>query len=143
MKKMRTALTKLQNSKKNKQDKDDQEGKIARTLNGRTSIAKSVGMNDPMLLQCIKEVIQHREIRMIKDPDAELVNGVTDAARPFCLKKGRNIMKYLVKSDDARSVLDRTINNFRDKLMSSGSDKAVNLIFYFCVLTSLDSGRLV
>ena len=128
MKKMRTALTKLQNSKKNKQNKDDQEGKIARTLNGRTSIAKAVGINDPMLLQCIKDVIQHREIRMIKDHAAELVNGVTDAARPFCIRKGRNIMKCLVKSDDARSVLERTINNFRDKLLSNGSDKAVTLI---------------
>ena len=128
MKKMRTALTKLQNSKKNKQNKDDQEDKIARTLNGRTSIAKAVGMNDPMILQCIKEVIQHREIRMVKDPAAELVNGITDAARPFCIRKGRNIMKHLVKADDARVVLEHTINSFREKLLSEGNDKGLTLI---------------
>ena len=71
--------------------------------------------------------MQLKEIRVIKDPANELVNGVSDASRPFVIRKGRNVMKILAKQDDVRAVLERTVDSFRDKLLSGSSDKAVPL----------------
>ena len=128
MRKMRTALTKLRSSLQNKKkvSEDEEHNKLARSLQGRTNLAKSVSMSDPLLIQGIKEVLQQKEIRMLKDPLAEMVNGSSDAARPFCIRRGRNILKFLVKSDEARGVLEKTVNAFRDTLLAGPSNKNVN-----------------
>lgn len=55
MRKMRTALTKLRVSLKNKKKvgDEDERNKIAKGLAGRTSIAKNVNMTDPVvILKC-------------------------------------------------------------------------------------------
>eukprot|EP00434_Breviolum_minutum_P009285 symbB.v1.2.008182.t1/scaffold450.1/size202773/1 len=118
MKKLRTALNKLRVSLKNKQKaSQESDNKIARTLAGRTSVAKSVNATDPLLLQSFKELMQQKEMRVIKDPAVELVNGTSDASRPFVIRKGRNVMKYLARQDEVRAVLERTVDSFRDKLL--------------------------
>lgn len=140
MKKMRTALTKLRSSLQNKKkaSEDEDHNKLARTLQGRTNLAKSVSMSDPLLIQGIKEILQQKEIRMLKDPVQELVNGSSDAARPFCIRKGRNILKLLVKSDEARGVLEKTVNAFRETLLSGQKEKNVNHGSIYCGLLFVD-----
>ena len=101
--------------------------KLQRTLAGRTSIQKSVNMTDPLILQGFKEVLGSKEIRMVKDVNEELTGGVCDACRPYCLRKGRNILKFMVKNDQARSVLERTIDSFRETLLTGNSNKSVCL----------------
>lgn len=128
MKKLRTALNKLRVSLKNKQKaSQESDNKIARTLAGRTSVAKSVNATDPLLLQSFKELMHQKEMRVIKDPAVELVNGASDASRPFVIRKGRNVMKYLARQDEVRAVLERTVDSFRDKLLSGSNEKAVPL----------------
>lgn len=135
MKKLRVALTKLLASQKSRKEKDMADAanganKLAKTLAGRTSIQKSVNMTDPMILQCFKDVLQAKEIRMVKDVNEELTGGASDASRPYCLRKGRNILKFMVKNDVSRAVLERTIDSFRETLLQGTSNKSVCLGYF-------------
>lgn len=64
-----------------------------------------------------------------KDATASFANGSCDAARAFSVKRGRNILKQLVKDEASRAVLENTLQEFKQKLLSSSSDKAVSLDF--------------
>ena len=124
MKKLRRALEKMRKSEKTRQALNakaeaaadgESDNKMAKCLGGKTAINKAVTMADPMILQQFKEVLSRREIRICKDPQKELCSGLVDSQYPFCVRKGRHVLKFLVKDNAARDVFERTVNAFKDQ----------------------------
>ena len=107
---------------------DDDNSKAKNVMNGRTnlSLGKAVNLTDPQLLQGFKEILPKREIRTVKDPK-ELV-GFAEAARPFLVRKGRSVLRLLAKTDAHRTMLDNTIENFRQTVVKSQDTKSVRLV---------------
>ena len=103
------------------------DAKMQKCLVGRTNLGKAVNCTDPKILQGFKEIFSKKEVKVVKNPQSELCNGFSDATRPYLLHKGRNIQKYLVKDDDVRAVLERTVDQFRVKLLAGETTKSVKL----------------
>ena len=101
---------------------------------GRTSLAKSVNMTDPMCLQTIKDILGKRDVKTVKDI-SELQ--VQDASRPFLIKKGRHILRALAKQESQRTLLENTVQEFRKTTMGGSADKnvwpgqALVVLYYF------------
>lgn len=93
-------------------------------MTGRTSIAKSVNISDPLCIQGFRELMTSRPVKVVKDVgDLQL----QDANYPFVWKKGRNVMRALTQNDDQKTVLENTVNEFRKTCLSSTVDKNVKL----------------
>lgn len=136
MKKMRRALEKMRRSEKTRQAlnakaekamEGDVENRLAKCLGGRTAISKAVTMSDPLVIQNFKEFQSKKEMKVCKDPLKELCAGMSDAARPFCVRKGRHVLRLLVKNEESRLVFERTIHCFKEQCMASSSQKSLPL----------------
>lgn len=136
MKKLRRALNKMRKSEKTRKALNakamaaadgDSENRMAKCLGGRTALSKAVTMSDPLILQQFKEVLGKKEMRVVKEPANELLSGMHDATYPFCVRRGRHVLKYLVKPDEKRAVLERTVGQFKEKCLKDGQDKNLPL----------------
>ena len=129
MRRMRKSVDKLRKQKKAKAENSTGEpsNRIKNVLKGRTALSKAVDDTDPKILHKFKEVLNARPMRVIKDPGSDLCNGVADISRCYVIKKGRNIMKVLLRDEEQRAIFESTVNQFRTKFTSSASNKAVPL----------------
>ena len=134
MKGLRKALKKM---KPVPASTDQDNAKAKNVMNGRTnlSLGKAVNLTDPPLIQGFKEILPKREIRTVKDPK-DLV-GFTEAARPFLIRKGRNVVRLLAKTDTHKAMLENTVEQFRQSVVSTKSVRLVKVQSSVCKLLKL------
>ena len=132
MRKMRKSLDKTRKQAQAKnaargEGRAAPEDKVKNILQGRTNLTKCVGSNDPPILQKFKEAMAKKPMTAVKDPK-ELSDCPTQSVNCFVVRKGRNIMRFLCKTDEVRDIMTRTVAQFKEKLLTSSSEKAVSLV---------------
>ena len=99
MKRMRSALEKTRKAAEAK--KDGAQGKKAakNMLAGRTNFNKVITDGDYAIIQLFKDVASKRGMKVVKDIEKDIGSTSAEAMRPFVLRKGRNISKFLVRDE--------------------------------------------
>lgn len=96
-------------------------------LNGRTNLNKAISDSDPDVFKNFKALQGRRPMRAIKD-STELSSGDADLAQPFVLRKGRNLLKFLLKDETQRGILEVTFNKFKADVKSGSETKHFQVI---------------
>ena len=99
MKRMRSALEKTRKAAEAKKDGKQGQKAAKNMLAGRTNFNKVINEGDHSIIQLFKDVAAKQPMKVIKDPENDLGSASAESMRPFVLRKGRNISKFLVKDD--------------------------------------------
>lgn len=128
MGKMRKAIEKARKQKKAKgpvqpapAEGQESDSAASRALVGRTNFSKVLLDSDPPIIKHFRSHCSKRPMRAVKGPE-ELTAGNADSSVPFVVRKGRNILKLLLKDHDLKGDLEATLQAF-DKKLEAGSDE--------------------